>query len=171
MSNETQPGQQPEETTPTPPAPPTQTPQYAPPVPPLNDAPEAPAAPQYAAPQYQAPQPQAPAAPQAPSQANQYGAPPAPPQAPAAAYTQTQGSSQSTNVMAISALIFAFVFAPAGIVLGHIGLNQIKKTGEAGRGLALTGTILGYVFTGIGLLFLVFYVIVFAALFSGGYMY
>lgn len=164
MSNETQPGQQPEEATPTPPA---QAPQYAPPVPPHPEAPtapaapEAPAAPQHAAPQYAAPQPQA----------NQYGAPPAPPQAPAAAYATAQAPASSTNVMAILALIFAFVFAPAGIVLGHIGLNQIKKTGESGRGLALTGTILGYVFTGLGLLVLIFYVVIFAALFSGGYMY
>jgi len=37
----------------------------------------------------------------------------------------------------------------AAVITGHISLAQLKKTNEAGRGLALTGMILGYV--GIGL--------------------
>lgn len=68
------------------------------------------------------------------------------------------GQNQRTNVLAILSLIFAFVFSIAGIILGHIALNQIKKTGEQGRGLALTGTILSYVFTGFGLLILIIYI-------------
>ena len=39
--------------------------------------------------------------------------------------------------------------AVAAIITGHISLAQLKKTHESGRGLALTGLILGYV--GIGL--------------------
>ena len=39
--------------------------------------------------------------------------------------------------------------AVAAVVTGHISLAQLKKTNESGRGLALTGLILGYV--GIGL--------------------
>jgi hypothetical protein len=31
-----------------------------------------------------------------------------------------------------------------GIITGHIGMNQIKKTGESGRGLAIAGLIIGY---------------------------
>jgi len=52
-----------------------------------------------------------------------------------------------TNTMAIVALILGIVLPLGGIIVGHIALSQIKKTGEAGRGLALTGTILGYVLT------------------------
>ncbi|MER7166128.1 DUF4190 domain-containing protein [Micromonospora sp. NPDC000207] len=52
-----------------------------------------------------------------------------------------------TNVMAVLSLIFAFVFAPAGIVLGHLAKRQIRRSGEQGDGLATWGLILGYVFT------------------------
>ena len=62
-------------------------------------------------------------------------------------YTAPAAPAGKTNTLAIIALIGAFVVSPAGIICGHIALNQIKKTGEAGRGLALWGTILGYVFT------------------------
>lgn len=53
---------------------------------------------------------------------------------------------QKTNTLAIVSLISAFFISILGIILGHIALSQIKKTGEGGRGLALAGTILGYVF-------------------------
>lgn len=52
-----------------------------------------------------------------------------------------------TNVLAIVSLVAAFVLPLAGIITGHIALGQIKRTGEAGHGLALWGTILGYVFS------------------------
>lgn len=111
------------------------------------------AAPQYAppaAPQYGAPQPQ-------------HGAPPAAPQ-----YVPqtTVPPSQKTNVLAILSIIFAFVFSIAGIVLGHMALGQIKKTGEGGRGLAMTGLILSYVFTFIGLIIAIFYFVAMATLFG-----
>jgi len=51
-----------------------------------------------------------------------------------------------TNLMAILSIIFAFVFAPAGLVLGIIALNQIKKTGEEGRILAIIGIVLSVIF-------------------------
>jgi peptidyl-prolyl cis-trans isomerase B (cyclophilin B) len=49
--------------------------------------------------------------------------------------------------MAIASLVCAFLFAPAGIIFGHISLSQIKRTGEQGRGLAVAGLVLSYVFT------------------------
>jgi peptidyl-prolyl cis-trans isomerase B (cyclophilin B) len=52
-----------------------------------------------------------------------------------------------TNGMAIASLICAFVFAPLGIVFGHISLSQIKKTGEEGRGLAIAGLVISYLVT------------------------
>jgi hypothetical protein len=39
--------------------------------------------------------------------------------------------------------------AVAAVITGHISLAQLKKSNESGRGMALTGMILGYV--GIGL--------------------
>ena len=46
--------------------------------------------------------------------------------------------------MAIVALIMGLTVAPLGIIFGHIGLSQIKRTGEGG-GLAIAGLILGYI--------------------------
>ncbi|XTZ14041.1 DUF4190 domain-containing protein [Micromonospora echinospora] len=62
-------------------------------------------------------------------------------------------SSGNTNVMAILSLVFAFVFPPVGIVLGHMARKQIRQTHEQGEQLALWGLILSYVFTGLYLLF------------------
>ncbi|MGN9911871.1 DUF4190 domain-containing protein [Phytohabitans sp. LJ34] len=61
--------------------------------------------------------------------------------------------SSSTNVMAILSLVFAFIFAPVGIVLGHIAKKQIKERGEQGSGLATAGLVLSYIFTGLTLAF------------------
>jgi hypothetical protein len=75
-----------------------------------------------------------------------------------------------TNGLAIASLICAFFIPIVAIILGHIALNQIKQTGQEGRGLALAGTILGYVFTGLGLIIACIYVIAIAAILnsSGG---
>ena len=90
---------------------------------------------------------------------------PTPPPAPAAPYAPA-ASGSSTNVLAIIALIGAFVFPLAGIICGHIALNQIKRTGEGGKQLALWGTILGYVFTAFWLIFVLIYVVFFVVLFG-----
>ena len=52
-----------------------------------------------------------------------------------------------TNAMAIASLVCAFVFAPLGILFGHLSLSQIKRSGEDGRGLAIAGLVIGYVIT------------------------
>lgn len=57
-----------------------------------------------------------------------------------------------TNGMAIAALISSLLFAPLGIILGHIAHSQIRRTGEGGYGLATAGLIIGYIFTIIPLL-------------------
>lgn len=72
-----------------------------------------------------------------------------------------------TNSMAIAALVSALVFAPLGIVFGHIALSQLKHSGEDGKGLAIAGVVLGYVGTALFVLALVFYVVVLSALSSG----
>ncbi len=48
------------------------------------------------------------------------------------------------NALATLSLVFAFVFAPAGAVLGHLGLAQIRHTGERGRDRALLGMAVSY---------------------------
>lgn len=83
------------------------------------------------------------------------------PYSPPPAYTAPAGGAgPRTNVLAIVALIAAFVVPLAGIICGHIALGQIKRTGEAGHGLALWGTILGYVFTVVYILIIVLSILV-----------
>ncbi len=79
-----------------------------------------------------------------------YGPPAGQPGQPA--YGQPPPAIPGTNVMAILALVFAFVFAPLGIVFGVIGRKQIDRTGESGRGLATAGLVLGIIFTVISIL-------------------
>lgn len=78
-----------------------------------------------------------------------YYPPPPPPHygAPYGAGPYPYPAPQPTNGMAIASLICAFVFAPLGIVFGHISLSQIKKSGEEGRGLAIAGLVISYLVT------------------------
>jgi hypothetical protein len=71
--------------------------------------------------------------------------------------------------MAIAALVLAFVFPPAAIFLGISARRQIRRTGEQGDGLALTGVILGSIATGLFVLLIVFWIVVFASLTSGSF--
>ena len=80
--------------------------------------------------------------------ANPYPQPPiisAPPPAP----------PRKTNIFATLSVVFAFVFAPAGAILGHLGLSQINETGERGRDRALVGITLSYVFITVAVVALV----------------
>jgi hypothetical protein len=51
---------------------------------------------------------------------------------------------QPVNALATLSVVFAIVFAPVGAVLGHLGLRQIRRTGQRGRDRALVGTVLSY---------------------------
>ncbi|OBH74291.1 hypothetical protein A5682_00220 [Mycobacterium mantenii] len=62
-----------------------------------------------------------------------YSAPPTPPP-----------DRRPVNTLATLSVVFAFVFAPVGAVLGHLGLRQVRRTGERGRDRALVGTVLSY---------------------------
>ena len=48
------------------------------------------------------------------------------------------------NTLATLSVVFAFVFAPLGIALGHIALSQIRLRGHAGRDRALIGLAASY---------------------------
>lgn len=61
-------------------------------------------------------------------------------------------SSEKTNTLAIVSLILAFFIPLVGAILGHVAMGQIKKTGEQGRGIALAGVIIGWVFTALSIL-------------------
>ncbi|BBY16376.1 peptidylprolyl isomerase [Mycolicibacterium litorale] len=63
---------------------------------------------------------------------------------------------RGTNAWAVAALVCAFLFAPLGIVFGHVSLSQIKRTGEEGRGLAIAGLVIGYVMTAVTIVVVVF---------------
>lgn len=75
-----------------------------------------------------------------------------------------------TNTLAIVALILGIFIPLGGIICGHIALGQIKRTGEAGHGLALAGTIIGYALTALGIIVGLIYVVAIAAVVgSSGY--
>jgi len=87
-----------------------------------------------------------------------YGAPGYPPPA----------WGRPTNTMAIVALVMAFVFAPAGLILGIVARKQIRRTGEDGDGLALAGIIVGGIVTAIFVLIIALWIVAFAAITSNG---
>ncbi|HJT92586.1 MAG TPA: peptidylprolyl isomerase [Mycobacterium sp.] len=81
-----------------------------------------------------------------------------------AGYSAGYAQPRTTNALAIASLVCAFVFAPLGIVFGHISLSQIKKTGEEGRGLALAGLVISYLITAFTVLVVVVSVVFFVIL-------
>jgi hypothetical protein len=63
-----------------------------------------------------------------------------------------------TNTLAVLALIFGLLSGTViPIVLGHIALSQIRRSGERGAGLATAGLVLGYVWTAIVVILLIWY--------------
>jgi peptidyl-prolyl cis-trans isomerase B (cyclophilin B) len=76
-------------------------------------------------------------------------------------YPQPYPPPQPTNALAIASLVCAFLFAPLGIIFGHVSLWQIRKTGEGGRGLAIAGLVIGYLITVVTILVVVLTLAVF----------
>ena len=52
--------------------------------------------------------------------------------------------SPDYNTFAVLSPIFAVVVPPAGVVLGHLALPQIRRTGERGSAAAIAGLVIGY---------------------------
>jgi hypothetical protein len=129
-----------------------------PPPPPPPGSPGPYGQPGYAGPQYGPPQYAQPGYAQPGYPVPGYGAPGYPP-----VYVRP------TNTMAILALVMAFVFAPAGLILGIVARKQIRQTGEDGDGLALAGIIVGGIVTAIFVFFIVLWIIAFAALSNTGF--
>jgi hypothetical protein len=59
---------------------------------------------------------------------------------------QYQPASETTNGLAISALILSLIpiFALPAVILGHISRSQIRRTGQRGDGIAITALVFGY---------------------------
>lgn len=91
-------------------------------------------------------------------------APSAPTQAPIPAAPPT--TLAYTNTFALISIITAFLSPVAAIVFGHLALGQIKRTGDAGRGLALTGLIIGYSYFVMIALFVLFYLSMIGIMFA-----
>lgn len=90
---------------------------------------------------------------------------------PAAQYPQASFPASSTattldktNTFALLSIVLAFISPIAGIVFGHMGLGQIKRNGDAGRGIALTGLIISYAYFVFVAIFIVLYVGFFAVM-------
>lgn len=59
---------------------------------------------------------------------------------------QPYGTAPATNVLAIVSLVLSVIgISIAGAITGHIAIRQIRERGEGGYGIALAGTIVGWV--------------------------
>lgn len=79
---------------------------------------------------------------------------------------------QRTNGYAVASLVcgitgtFLVVPAVPAIVLGHVARRQIRRTGEQGDGMAVTGLVLGYLVTSAALVVAVLVGVIVAVLSS-----
>lgn len=79
----------------------------------------------------------------------------------------TEAETKPTNTMALVGFILSLagfvtgITAIPGIVLGHIGLHQIKRTGEAGHGLGVAALIIGYIQVGLAILAFIAFIVIF----------
>ena len=82
--------------------------------------------------------------------------------------TNTQSAVDSP--LPVLALVFAFVAPLVGAILGHVALSQMRqgKISSANIGLAKAGMIVGWVFTGLWIIFVGIYIAIIAAVVSSG---
>ena len=84
------------------------------------------------------------------------------------ARTETNGMAIGALVCSIAGLATCALSSVVGVVLGIIALNQIKRTGQQGRGMALAGVVIGGVVTALVVIGLIVYVIFFVWLVNEG---
>jgi hypothetical protein len=82
-----------------------------------------------------------------------------PAQAPRASGRVEVRPGAQTNIIAVLALVFGIGGGLLGIILGHYARAQIRRTGDAGWGLATAGMVLGYVGLGTAIVVGVGYVV------------
>lgn len=91
--------------------------------------------------------------------------------APAAPTNQLSLWSMITGIAALTVgWVIPLPFGIAAVILGHIGLVEVKKTGQQGRTYAITGLVTGYVSIAIGIVVTILAVLFFSALFFRGVM-
>lgn len=57
-----------------------------------------------------------------------------------------------TNGLAIAAFVMSLLgFGFIGAIMGHVAMGNIRRTGEAGNGLAIAAVVIGWVAFAIGL--------------------
>jgi peptidyl-prolyl cis-trans isomerase B (cyclophilin B) len=67
---------------------------------------------------------------------------PVPTQSP---YAPSSFDERPFNVLSIVGFVLSLVgISLVGVILGHIGLSQITKRGERGKGFAIAALVLGY---------------------------
>ncbi|GAB2492292.1 hypothetical protein GCM10027187_69150 [Streptosporangium sandarakinum] len=54
------------------------------------------------------------------------------------------GMAIAALILGISGLFLCGTTSIVGVVLGHVSLSQIKRSGEEGRGMAIAGLVLSY---------------------------
>ncbi len=73
------------------------------------------------------------------------------------------------NVLSIVAFVLSIVgVSLIGVILGHISLSQLKRTGERGRGFAIAALVLGYVGIALGIIIAIAWIAFFGAAVSSG---
>ncbi|KQS17207.1 DUF4190 domain-containing protein [Frigoribacterium sp. Leaf186] len=93
------------------------------------------------------------------------------------AYQGQNGAPGQRNTLALVSMILGIagfvtaITSIGAIVTGHMALSQIKKRGEEGRGMALTGLILGYVVVALTIIGIILIVAVFGAIASNPDLY
>lgn len=84
------------------------------------------------------------------------------------------GAAAPTNSLAIVSLVLSLLgfiigfTAIGGVICGHIARRQIRERGEQGDGLALAGLIIGYILIGLGVAFVLFFIVLIAVAGVGG---
>ena len=75
----------------------------------------------------------------------------------------------SLNTLAVVSLAsgISIVGALVAVITGHIALAQIRKCGESGKALAVTGTVLGYIHLAGWIIFSLLAVVSTALIYSG----
>jgi hypothetical protein len=74
-----------------------------------------------------------------------------------------------TNALAIVSFVTSLIgMGLVGVICGHISLSQIRKSLEAGRGLAIAGLIIGYLEL-LGALIIIVLLAIFGAAFFAHY--
>ncbi|MCW2889639.1 MAG: hypothetical protein QOE54_6897 [Streptosporangiaceae bacterium] len=66
---------------------------------------------------------------------------------------RTNGLAITAMIMGILGFLTCGVTSVLALIFGHIASGQIKRTGENGQGMALTGIILGWILTGLWILY------------------